>query len=482
MPALALFLLLILLPGSSFAAEDLLDPGYWRRQAVERLGPNWLRHAPDPKLGAFYTELARDWTPGNSQKMPPMIARQIFGFCAVYLLSGDERYLEEARRGARYLLDHGWDRKHGGWYNRLTPGGAPLDERKTVSYQLYTNVGLTMYSFVTGDGEAIARVHRSLDIRRTRAHDTLFGGYVQELAPGLPVADWGKNKHAHYGYVGSLLLNLYLATGDAAVLGYSRELMDLSLGRMRDETGFFYGFHSKFNRRWERAPFLAGGVDAASIGAQLTAALALFRLHQQTGDGRYLAAGRHTGELVTRHGWNSESGAWVDHVAAAPPHRPVASPTVHWWIQIYGSLLQLHLYRATGESRYLDNFQRSATFFEENFHDPVHGGIFPAVGADGAPRGKQRKAGPWQTSYHELEHALLNYLYLSLYVHGEPATLYFHLAGEGPHRVSPVDDPAVRIRNVEAEGRPHGAFDPRERTITLTGGAATKLRVVLETK
>lgn len=45
-----------------------------------------------------------------------MISRVTFGFCAAYLLSGDDKYLEFAKHGIEYLVNHGWDKKNSGWY------------------------------------------------------------------------------------------------------------------------------------------------------------------------------------------------------------------------------------------------------------------------------------------------------------------------------------------------------------------------------
>lgn len=65
-----------------------------------------------------------------------MTSRQVFSFTAAYLLSGDERHLEVARRGVEYLLAHAWDERYGGWYDRLTVDGAALDSTKTAANEL----------------------------------------------------------------------------------------------------------------------------------------------------------------------------------------------------------------------------------------------------------------------------------------------------------------------------------------------------------
>lgn len=458
----------------------LLQPQYWRAEGVEHLGPLWLRRAPDEERGGFHTRLSRSWQPEEpAEKLSPMISRQVYALTAVYLLSGDERYLSAAGKGVEFLLQHCWDEEHGGWFDQVTRGGEPSETTKSVSFQLYTNVGLTMYGFATGDRVPLDYVNRSLQIRRTKGKDVVHGGYVQQLDRDLEVVDWGKNKHAHYGYVGSLLLNLYLTTGDPQVLAYSRELTDLSLEKMRGPGGWLYGFQSKFDRQWQRTPKLVDGVEVASVGAQLTGSLALLRLYQQTGEERYRSAGLELGTRTTEFGFDAERGAWLDSIASEPPHAPVGETRVQWWHQIYGAFLQLHLYHLTQQPVFLENFEKTERFFTEHFHDTEFGGVFSAVDLQGNVVGQPRKASPWRTGYHEMEHALLNYLYLSLFVHRQAATLHFRFDGPGDHRVNPVDAPGVRIESVTRDGQAWTDFDAVRGTVRLPAGQRQKIVVTL---
>jgi mannose/cellobiose epimerase-like protein (N-acyl-D-glucosamine 2-epimerase family) len=479
-------LAVIFVPWASFTAADqrpqVMEAEYWKRQALEDLIPYWHRHARDAKSGAFYMNLSRDWKPLPPwDKVPALVSRHVFGFSAAYLLSGNDHYLEIARPAAEYLLAHAWDSQYGGWFDKLVRNGDVSIGTKSVANQLYTNVGLTGYYLATGDQNALTYVQKSISIQRTSARDAQFGGYAQALNRDLSVLDYGKNKHAHFGYVGSLLLNLYLATRDWAILEWEKELMDLSLERMKDSQGWFHGWPDRFDRQWKHTPVLADGREVVSIGAQLTAALALLRVYHQSGAEKYLKAGRLLGDQLNRWGFDRERGAWFDLVETKAPHRPVAEPTIWWWVQIYGSFLQLQLYRVTGDQVYLENFRKSEGFFERCFRDREMGGVYGSVGLDGKVKGEGRKASDseWHTSYHEMEHALLNYLYLNLYVHRKPAVLYFRLDGPGKHFVSLVDDPAVKISSVKIDGRPWMDFNAHERSVSVPSGKGHSVEVVL---
>ncbi|MBM3263075.1 MAG: AGE family epimerase/isomerase [candidate division Zixibacteria bacterium] len=463
--------------------EQKLDGAFWQRLALDQLIPLWLAHGPDKEHGAFHLNLARDWRPfPPANKMPAMISRQVFGFSAAYLLSGEDRYLDAARAGVDYLLERAWDTRYGGWFDLLSPEGEPLDPRKSIPCQLYTNVGLTLYYFVAGDPRALSAVNDSVAIQQTAGYDRVYGGYFQSLNRDLSVDDDSKNKHAHYGYVGSLTLNLWLATHDPGVMRWQRELTDLTLERMRDEYGWIHGFNTRFNRQWQRIP-PAGGWESIPVGGQLTAALSFLGLYRQTGEDRYRVGGLALGERVTRYGWDSKRGGWLDNISAAPPHTPDANAAVSWWVQIYGSLLQLHLYHLTGEQVHLERFVTSARFYNPYFTDPIHGGLFDGVSPDGALLGDGRKAQPWRTSYHEMEFALLCYLYLNLYVDRKPATLHFRLdATDTPttHYVSLVDEASVRIAAAWLDGQPTDDYDKDTPRLIIPAGRERKAVVELK--
>ncbi len=462
-------------PAAQTVGASLTDPEFWRTMALKDLIPYWAEHAPDRESGAFLMNLSRDWKPLPPwDKVPALISRHVFGFSAAYLLSGDLHYLDIARQGTGYLYQHAWDAEYGGWFDKLTRDGKPLVETKSIALQLYTNVGLTGYYLASGDERALSLVRKSVDIQRTKGFDAAKGGYVQALNRDLTVANYGKNKHAHYGYIGSLLLNLDLATHDPEILAWEKELADISLTKMVDKYGWIHGFRSQFDRDWQRTPALVDNREVVSVGAELTAALSFLRLYHQTGDRKYLDAGRRVGDQVTRWGFDRGRGCWYDLIETAPPHAAVAKPIVWWWVQIYGSFLQLQLYRLTGNEAGLDTFRKSEEFFVRYFRDHEQGGVFGSVTPDGRFLGEGRKASDseWHTSYHEMEHALLNYLYLNLYVNRTSAVLHYRLDGPGRHYVALVDDPAVRISEVTVDGRPWTKFDAAQRSVEVPEGKA----------
>jgi mannose/cellobiose epimerase-like protein (N-acyl-D-glucosamine 2-epimerase family) len=461
----------VLIGSTAHAAEPpdpVLRGATWRDLVLADLMPAWRAHVVDGRHGGFHTSLGRDWRPrAPYEKLPAMVGRQVFSFTAAYLLSGDERHIEVARSGVDYLLARAWDERYGGWYDRLSVDGAVLDDTKTAANELYANVGLALYAFATGDARSRERVEASLRIRRTRAVDPDEDGYVSQLTRTLePAADRRKLKHAHFGYVGSLV-HLYQVGRDPEVLAFWRELMDLTRTRMSDPAlGWVYGFQVPLDRSFRLADPEARG--HVSIGGQLTAALAYVRLYEQSGDAVYLDAARALARVIDR-GWDDAHGCWLDQVQRLPPHAPHPGARVQWWIHIYGALLDLRLHAIDGDPARLRRFARAARFYRSHFLDREFGGGFATLNRDGSLADDGSKAAPWHTSYHDVEHGLVSFLLLSLYVNREPATLHFRFEpGPASRRyVSLLDDPRVRVGAVAVDGEPWADFHAEERSVWL---------------
>jgi mannobiose 2-epimerase len=434
--------------------------------------------------GGFFLNLSREGNPlPPFDKHPAMIGRQIYGFTCAYLLSGDEAYLKSAKHGADYLLDYAWDKEYGGWYDLLDEKGNPKSTSKTVPNELYTNVGLAHYYFVTGDKRVLEKIMESIKIRKTFAHDSINGGYFQALNRDLSVSDSSKSKHSHYGYTSSLLINLMLFTRDKKVSDFAEELMMLSIDHMTDTAyGWFNGFPSPNDIKWNPVKRSNNGKEVISAGAQLTATLSLLRMYEATGNKIFGERGIALGKQLMNSAYDSERGIWFDNIEKEPPYVPADTSNVWWWLQSYGIFAQLHLYHLTGENNYLDSFRKMAFFWSDNFIDKEYGGAYQSVTPSGEVP-NTAKASPWKASYHEMETALLNYLYLNLYVNKKPATLHFNItdADEGDiHYVSLAEVPEVIIESVTINGKNWKSFDPSERSVTLPEGKNLKMIVTLK--
>jgi uncharacterized protein YyaL (SSP411 family) len=203
-----------------------------------------------------------------------------------------------------------------------------------------------------------------------------------------------------------------------------------------------------------------------------------------TGNKIYRTEGIKLSKQLLNSAWDSKRGCWFDVIERMPPYKPQDTSSVYWWLQSYGLFLQLHLYNITGEEAYLESYQKMASFWDRYFVDKEYGGVFMNVTPAGLPV-TTNKAFAWKASYHEMENALLNYLYLNLYIDHKPAILHFHIknaAAQSKHYVSLAENTTVQIISVNINGKPWKSFNSAERSVILPAGKNLQMEVTLGTK
>lgn len=482
---------LLVVPASA-AGQTLESFGQrdgWRTQLTRDLLEPWTRHARDTLHGGFRTHLDRRWRPtGPPEKYPSMLGRHLFSYSAGYLATGDRRWLALADSTYRYLVRHGWDERHGGWFDRLTRSGEPADRSKSTFVQVYAATGLTLYHFVTRRPDVRQRIRRTNRILESRFRDGEHGGYFQQLSREFSVVDSSKTAASQLAPISGHLLYLYAGTRDTSLLRQARRLMRNVTARMRDpETGWI---RERFTPGWRAAP--SGAPETYNVGHNLEVAWLLARLTLATGaDGkadRYRQDALELGEQVAERGLLGARGddasggpaAWIQTVTrpeARPSVAPPDSGRVLWWIQAYGNMTELTLHRIRGEAgdgpapfagesegrSPLARYRRGATFWRRHLIDDRFGAAVTAV-TPGGELLDGGKGGRWKTSYHSVEHALWNWLGEALWTApGRSVTLHFRPAparkdlDSGPisRRICPrlVPDSRIAIRSVHRGGR-----------------------------
>lgn len=488
--AAAVLLLGLPAVGGAQRVEADAAAGGWRAELVDGLLEPWARHVRDSAGGGFRTHLDRQWrADGPPEQYPSLLGRHLFSYSAGYLVTGDGRWLARADSVYRYLDRHAWDRRHGGWFDRLTRSGAPADRSKSTFVQVYAATGLALYHFVTRRPDVLRRVRRTNRILETRFRDDEHGGYFQQLARDFTVVDSAKTAASQLAPVSGHLLYLYAGTRDTAYLRQAERLTGRVLRRMRDPTAGW--IRERFTAGWTPAP--GSEPERFNVGHNLEVAWLLARLHLAT-DGRspgprtsYRDEALELGRRVAGGGYLRRSGAWIHDLTrpeAGAATTPPDSGRVLWWIQAYGNMTELTLARirrgAAGAapgpgSREVEpgpdlrRYRRGVAFWRRHLLDDRHGASLTAVGPEGGLR-DGGKGGRWKTSYHAVEHALWNLLGEALWLPGERGvTLHFRPASSpdapgASRRICPrpVPDPSVVIRSVRRGGRelevaPHAA-------------------------
>jgi len=481
----ALLLLLTALIGSSCdkkpAASDIPSGDYWKEQGTDHILDYWTINARDTAEGAFYTFLDRRWQPykGN-EKHPGMISRHIFSYSVGYLLSGDDEYLRLAGQAADYLIEHGWDHKYGGWYNSLDRYGNVTDSAKDGFFQPYAITGLAMYYFVTHDKKALSYIQQSNEIMETYARDQEFGGYYRSLNRDLSVQSSNKDFSPQLAPVSGYLIYLYLATRDELYLKQMERIMDLVTTKMSPPGEPW--ILERFDRRWNYTYQAREDGTELNTGHNIEVVWMLLRLYELTGRDDYLQRATVLQQEVYEYGFADNVGVWYHRTGRSDPllHNE-SSP---WWIQAYGNMCSLYLYHIKGDREFLDIFKKGAEFWNRYFMDDKYGAAYLSVNINGNID-KASKAVRTKTSYHSMEHAMINYIYTSLLVGKEPVRLYFKISEAVPGEKLfplPVEPSSFTVSRVMINRESWSDFAAAKGFIRLPGWKDMEIEVIVENK
>ena len=480
-----LALLIIILPACkpNMEEEETTSGDFWKNQATNQILDQWLAKGIKEESGIFYTFMNREWGPyrGNV-KYPGMVARHIFSYSSGYMLTGEQKYLDKASELMEFVINKGWDKKYGGWYEAIEESGGIIDDSKDLFNQIYAASGLTMYYFVTHDTTALKYIEETHKIIEDNAWDKEYGGYFRTLNRDLSAGNTNKPVTPQIATISGYLLYMYLATMDKDYLDQSEKLINLILDKMINED--YQYVQENYDRSWNYNYEEKGADTEINIGHNLETLWILLRLYDLTGKDQYLQVVNNQWEKLKKYGYEERNMAWYHRIGLEVPS--LHTDATPWWIQAYGNMMTLYYYHISGKEKHLQLFDKGAKYWNNHFIDKEYGGTVLSVNNNGKIQ-KGQKAVRTKTSYHSTEHGLLNYMYTNLWVKKEPVMLYFNINNaEKNEKIYPipVEDKAIKIISVQLNGNNWDKYDSVDRSVTLPAEKNIKLKVTLhaETK
>ncbi len=393
----------------------------------------WEQTNIDTASGGYFTGVARNGTITNRNKWTRCVSRQVYGFTRTFQMTGNIAWLDLARTGVRWLLDHALDTQHGGFYQQLDETGhTVVSDERTMFDLAYALNGLAVFFEVTHDLEVEHAINATYDLLEARAWDSEWGGYYKALTQDMSsVLDDGKDFNALVDPATAFLFTLYAATAsygdDAPRAGAYKE-------RLR-QIGFLMADHlvdpdgtgwigENFTREWEYDPANGPFGDRTLCGHNLKAAWTLVRIHMITGEWLFLQEAETLLEPVIETCLDRERGGVYDMVDRAT-NELVYGEQKTWWQQEEGILALQLIGEAATKSYYTRLGLETRSFYLEWFPDPVYGEVFSVVEGDGAVK-DDTKGNEWKSAYHSVEVTYFGLLYDAFFVSQAPVTLYYH--------------------------------------------------------
>ena len=457
----------------------VLGGNYWKDQALNDIMPSWRVQARDTVYGAFYTNLDSNWQSfGSTNKFPSMLARHLFSFSTSYLLSGNESDLKIAAETAKWLIDHAWDAEYGGWYDELDEKGNPVKETKNMFVQVYTITGLTMYYYVTKDSLVKTYIDKANDLIQSKAWDHTKHGFYNEMKRDWTINDSNKAFASQITPVSGYLIYLYAATREQKYLDQIEKIVNATTKNMIDKkSGWVLEY---FDKDWN---YIKSGDERSevNIGHNIETAWMLLKTYGLTGKKEYLNTARTVSDKIYESGVSKDNRFWYTGVGLN--NADLHTETAYWWIQAYGNMFDLYWYHFSGDNNYIKGFEKGARFWDAYFIDRKYGDTYTGVDSNGVVK-DATKANRYKTSYHSMEHCLVNYLALNQWVNNEPVKLHFYLQeSNSGDRLYPVllEDSTIIISEARLNNARRDKLHVEGQSVVLPSLKNSSITVVLNT-
>lgn len=387
----------------------------------EKIIPFWLQRSVDAQYGGYLTCFDENGDPsGETDKFIVTQARMLWGFSYLsdFCAERDKpALLAAAKQGFAFMLEHFWDRRHGGFVWRTDRAGAVLDAGKVVYGQSFGLYAFAQYFRSSGDEAALAYAQRTFELLQIYAADTLNGGYYENLeqdwsrSPGGVFAGDRKSLDIHM-HLMEAFDTLYAASGREIHARKLREVIDVILRHMVNrESGYgcnqfdarfakipAINIHRTWNAEREAGERIDEPADTTSYGHNVelswlaSQALELLNIQDEGYDGVLQKLLDH----ALAHGYDYEyGGVYRDGVADGE----VLVTDKEWWQNFEAMVGYSNGYLRYGDVRYLDALERTWRFVREKFLHPRLGESRQLLDRTGAPIVGDL-GNPWKGIYH----------------------------------------------------------------------------------
>lgn len=500
----------MILPGAEAGTYRFEEPDWWVRQIGSICDSflSWQFGYPQEEID--YTKYSTRLHLNGVKQAETMqetdtISRMIFGMASAYLLTGEDRYLEAAEKGTRYLHDHLREddpaRGFVYWYHglRRTENGAQKvlgsefgdDYGAVPAYeQIYAIAGPTQTYRITGDPQIRYDIDKTLALFEACYKDPEGGGYFSHLDPATfdprsPALEERNNRaKKNWNSVGdhapAYLINLYLATGEQGHLDFLLDTADTICAHFPDYDNSPF-VQEKFHEDWSHDSTWGWQQDRAVIGHNLKIAWNLMRIAHAEPKDTYIELAEKIAGLMPQVGMDAQRGGWYDVVErklkpGEKHHRFVWHDRMAWWQQEQGILAYLILHGSLGKDEYLKYARESSAFYNAFFLDTEDGAVYFNTLAGGLPYllGTERLKGSHSMSaYHSCELAYLAAVYTNLLITNQPMDFHFRPKPggfpDGILRVAPdlLPPGRVKLTAVQIDGASYDNFDADAMTVKL---------------
>jgi len=489
--------------------DFVFEKADWWVNQVRELGDFYIKaqfEGGEIDYSKYRTQLYLDGSKlGTTIQETDTISRTVYGFASAYLMTGEDRFLEAAEKGTKYLQDKicKRDKESEGvvyWLHALDvqPDGVKEvlgslfgdDWNAVPAYeQIYALAGPIQTYRITGDPSVLADTEKTIALFNKYYKDySEQGGYYSHVtvdtfdakAESLAHNQSRKNWNSVGDHAPAYLINLYLATGEQKYLDFLEEVFDIIEDKFPAKDGSPF-VQEKFFDDWSADQTWGWQQNRAVGGHDLKIAWNLMRMNSALPKDKYVALAKKLADAMPAVAMDKQRGGWYDVLErqlgpGESHHRLAFHDRKAWWQQEQGILAYFILAGVLKDPTYKKLAEESAAFYNAWFLDTDSGAVYFNVLANGLPYllGNERDKGSHSMgAYHSTELCYLAAVYSNLLVTKQPMDFYFKpqpgALKDNILRVSPDILPkgSVKLDQVWINGEEYHNFDADALTVTL---------------
>jgi len=371
---------------------------------TENIASFWYDKTIDRTNGGYTINFGLNGEPkGPGTKMIVTQARTVWLFSRMARAGYKKsEYLEAADVGYRFLKNKMWDAENGGFYWEVdATGNQKLKPRKHLYGQAFGLYALSEFYLASKRQDVLEFAERFFHLLEDKCHDKVHGGYIEFFD-----SDWTPAEEGSYmGAGGELkLMNTHLHLLEAMTTFYRASKLPLARERLLELINIesnavirknLGACTDKYERDW--TPRLDGDFERVSYGHDIENVWLLIDACNAAGVSNYPFMDLYYTlfNYSLRYGYDEVNGGFYD---SGPFNQPADRRNKVWWVQAEAMASALHMYRVTGEPKYLSVFEKTSGFIENNMVDWANGEWHHYITPEGTIKGS--KASPWKAGYH----------------------------------------------------------------------------------
>lgn len=371
------------------------------QQELENILSYWVNYSVDVQYGGFAGKIDNDNNVDTeAPKGSVLNSRILWSFSSAYNLTNKVQYLQMGERAFKYICNYFIDKKHGGVYWTVDYKGNPLDTKKQFYAFSFAVYGLSEYYRASKDEEAKKLSVELYNAIVEHSYDKVHGGYIEALTRDWkPIDDLrlsakdanekkSMNTHLH---VLEGFANLYRIWPDETLKQRIAELINIFLDRIIDaKTNHLILF---FADEWTpRSSVLSYGHDIEAAWLVQEAAEVI---HDEALIEKVKERSIKIADAAAK-GLDSDGGLWYEY-DGKEKH---LIKEKHWWPQSEAMVGFFNVWQITQDESYLKKSLNSWQFVKNYVLNKEKGEWYWGITDTYSVMQGRDKVGIWKCPYH----------------------------------------------------------------------------------